>query len=282
MDAVASGLGAHVDDRIADAGGGGIEDPRCVRHAHGHRVDQDVAVVSRVEGAFAGHRRNADAVAVAADTGDDAGHQMAHLRVLGAAETQRVEVGDRPGAHGEDVAQDAADAGRGALVGLDVGRVVVAFHLEDDGLPIADVDDAGVLAGTADHPGRLGGQLAQPLLRRLVGAVLAPHHREDAEFGDVGLAAEHVEDLSILVSRQAVLRDHVGGNVGGEGPVHVKAATRPSNIARPSVPPCCGSASRSGCGIMPRMLPRSFRMPAILRREPLGLPVPLIAPCGVQ
>ena len=36
-----------------------------------------------------------------------------------------------PRAHGEDVAHDAADAGRRALVGLDVGGVVVALHLED-------------------------------------------------------------------------------------------------------------------------------------------------------
>ena len=41
----------------------------------------------------------------------------------------------RARAHGEDVAQDAADAGRRALVGLDVGWVVVALHLEDDGMP---------------------------------------------------------------------------------------------------------------------------------------------------
>jgi hypothetical protein len=55
-----------------------------------------------------------------------------------------------PRAHGEDVAQDAADAGRRALIGLDVARVVVALHLEDGGLAVADVDDAGVLARAAD------------------------------------------------------------------------------------------------------------------------------------
>ena len=60
---------------------------------------------------------------------------MARLGVVGIAEAQGVEVGDRPRAHGEDVAHDAADAGRRALVGLDVGRVVVALHLEDDASP---------------------------------------------------------------------------------------------------------------------------------------------------
>ena len=73
----------------------------------------------------------------------------------GRAEGERVEAGDRPRAHGEDVAQDAADAGGRALIGLDVARMVVALHLEHDGEPVADIDDAGILARPLDHPGRL-------------------------------------------------------------------------------------------------------------------------------
>ena len=49
VDAVAAGLGADIDDRIADAGGGRIEDLVGFGDADGHRVDQDVAVISRVE-----------------------------------------------------------------------------------------------------------------------------------------------------------------------------------------------------------------------------------------
>ena len=67
-------------------------------------------------------------------------------------------------AHGKDVAQDAADAGRRALVGFDVGGVVVAFHLEDDALAIADIDDARVLAGAADYLWPVGWQGAEPFL----------------------------------------------------------------------------------------------------------------------
>ena len=62
------------------------------------------------------------------------------------AEPQRVHQRDRPRAHREDVADDAADAGRGALVRLDEGRMVVRFDLEDGGKPVADVDGAGILA----------------------------------------------------------------------------------------------------------------------------------------
>ncbi len=70
--------------------------------------------------------------------------------MAGFAEAQGVEQGDRAGAHGEDVAHDAADAGRRALVGLDERRVVVRFHLEDARLAVVDIDDAGVLARAAD------------------------------------------------------------------------------------------------------------------------------------
>ena len=93
-----------------------------------------------MEVGLAADRRHADAVAVAADALDHAGDEVLHLRMVGPPEAQRVEVGDRPRAHREHVAQDAADAGRRALVGLDVARVVVALHLEDARLAVADVD----------------------------------------------------------------------------------------------------------------------------------------------
>jgi hypothetical protein len=74
------------------------------------------------------------------------------------AEAQRVHRRDGPRAHGEDIAQDAADAGGRALVGLDVGGVVVALHLEDDAIAVADIDDAGVLAGPWITRGPVGRQ----------------------------------------------------------------------------------------------------------------------------
>ncbi len=81
------------------------------------------------------------------------------------AEAQGVQQGDGPRAHGEDVAHDAADAGRRALIGLDVAGVVVALHLEDAGLAVADVDDAGVLARTADDARARGREFAAGDLR---------------------------------------------------------------------------------------------------------------------
>ncbi len=220
VDAVAAGFRSDIDDRIADAAGGRIEDLVLFGDADGHRVDQDVAVIGLVEIDLAAYGRNADAIAVAADAVDDARNEVLHLRMVGAAETQRVEVRDRARAHREDVAQDAADAGRRALIGFDVRRVVVALHLEDGGellavRPFADVDDAGIFAGAADHPRRLGGQFLQMDARAFVAAMLGPHDREDAEFDKVRFAPQRGEDALIFFRRQAMVGDDLGGDDGG-------------------------------------------------------------------
>ncbi|VXC43279.1 hypothetical protein SPHINGO8AM_130159 [Sphingomonas sp. 8AM] len=214
MDPVAPGLRSDIDDRIADPGSGRIEDLVGIRDADRHRIDEDVAVIGGVEIDLAADGRHADAIAIAADAVDDARDQVAHLRMIGPAEAQGVEIGDRPRAHREHVAQDAADPGRRALIGFDVRGVVVALHLEDRGLPVADIDHAGILAGAADDLWALGRQLLQMDAARLVAAMLGPHHREDAEFNQIGLAAERVEDTVIFLGGQAVVGDDLGRDDG--------------------------------------------------------------------
>ena len=152
VNAVATGLGADIDDEVPRPGCGRIKDPVGSGEPDAHRVDQDVAVIGGVELALAADRRHADAIAVAADPGDDAGYEMAGPRVVGAAETQRVEERDRPRPHREHVAHYAADPGRRPLIGLDEGRVVMALDLEDDGVAVADIDDAGIFSRAANHP----------------------------------------------------------------------------------------------------------------------------------
>jgi len=51
----------------------------------------------------------------------------------------------------------------------------VAFHLEDAGEPIANVDNACVFAWPLDHPRRLGRKFAQMKPRGFVGTMLVPH-----------------------------------------------------------------------------------------------------------
>ncbi len=61
----------------------------------------------------------------------------------------------------EDVADDAADAGGRALVGLDGRRVVVALDAHGGADAVADVDHAGALARADQHVRGLGGEAAR-------------------------------------------------------------------------------------------------------------------------
>ena len=88
----------------------------------------------------------------------------------------------------------------------------MALHLEDAGLAVADVDDAGVLARPLNDPGRLGRQAAQMQPRRLVGAMLVPHRREDAELGEGRRPADEREDALIFVRLQPMRGDEFGGD----------------------------------------------------------------------
>jgi len=97
----------------------------------------------------------------AADTGHDAGQEIARAPLGRIAKAQRIEQRDRPGAHGEHVADDAADAGGGALGRLDRAGVVVRLHLEHDRQAVADVDRAGVFAGALQDARAAGRQAAQ-------------------------------------------------------------------------------------------------------------------------
>ena len=118
-------------------------------------------------------------------------------------------------AHGEDVAQDAADAGGSALVGLDVAGVVVRFDLEGAGPAVAHVDDARVFAGPLDDTVAFGGQALEVRPAGLVGAMLAPHHAVNAQLSERRRAAQRRENAVVLLRRDAVLGEQLRGNGGG-------------------------------------------------------------------
>ena len=156
-DAVGAGGGAEEDHLVAGAGGLGEGEVLVPHDAHAQGVDERVAQVGVVEDELAADVRQAQAVAVAAHAGDDAGQHAAGVGGVEGAEAQGVHDGDRPGAHGHDVADDAADAGGGALVGLDVAGVVVGLGLEGDRVALADVDGAGVVADAGQQRAARGG-----------------------------------------------------------------------------------------------------------------------------
>src|SRR5262249_37749530 len=79
--------------------------------------------------------------------------------------------------------------------------------------PVADVDDAGVLARALYDPRRRGREPAQVHFRRFVRAVFVPHRREDAELGDARHAADERENALIFLGREAVGGDQIGGDL---------------------------------------------------------------------
>ena len=183
-DAIAAGAGAIQDNEISDALRAREVNILMPHRADAEGIHERVAKIRSVEHDLAADIRQAQTVAVAADAGDDAGQHAACIGGVGRPEPQRIHDRERSGAHREDVAHDAADAGCRALVRLDIGRVVVALDLERDGPAVADVDDAGVLADAdEEHIGLrlLLAELGEVHLARLVGAVLAPHHRIHGE-----------------------------------------------------------------------------------------------------
>ena len=197
-DAVAAGLRPVEHDQVARAGGLRARQLLGGQQADAHRVDQRVVLVGVVELDLAAHVGHADAVAVGANTRHHAREQVPLAVVVQLAEAQRVEDRDRPRAHREDVAEDAADAGRRALERLDRGRVVVALDLEGNGEPVTHVDHAGVLARALEHAlaGRREPAEQQP--RVLVAAVLAPEQRVDGQLEVVRIAAQQLLDTPEL------------------------------------------------------------------------------------
>ena len=50
--------------------------------------------------------------------------------------------------------------------------------------------------------------------------MLRPHHREDAELDEIGLATERFQDALIFLGREAVVGDDLGRDAGSFDNVH--------------------------------------------------------------
>ena len=282
-DAVAAGLGAEQHDDVADAPGRRQLDPLDRHDPEAERIDQRIALVRRVEHDLAADVGQSEAVAVAADARDDSRQHPGGVGMVGVTEPQRVHHQHRAGAHREDVADDPADPGGRALVGLDIARVVVALDLEGDREAFTDVDDTGVLAHADQHPVALGqlGELPEVHLAALVGAVLTPHDRVHRQLARGGASAEQLDDAGVLVVLEAESQERLVLIRGLPGPVHgvdvfqhqTSAFRTEVKKPRPSVPgPVRSSTACSGWGMIPTTLPAALVIPAMSRRLPFGLP----------
>ena len=121
-DAVAPGAGPEQHGEVALAAGLAEHQPVGGQHAEAQHVHERVAAVGLVEHHLAADGRDADGVAVTGDARHDTFGDPAAAGVVERTEPQRIHERDRTSAHREDVAQDAAGAGGGALIGLDGRR----------------------------------------------------------------------------------------------------------------------------------------------------------------
>ncbi len=158
MNAVAPGFRADIKDHRARLGAARIENPVLPGKADAHRIDEDIAVIAFMKIGLSANGRHADAIAIAAYAGDNAAHQALGARMGRIAKAQGVEQRDRPRSHREHIAHDAADPGRCALGRFDKARVIVALHFEHASEPIANIDDAGILARALDDARPAGRQ----------------------------------------------------------------------------------------------------------------------------
>src|SRR5260370_1308053 len=255
--------------------------------------------ITRLEADFAADGRNAKTVSIVHAPANPAIKDVSIFRRFlftdavargDRPKSQGIQHRNRPRAHGENVAQDPADAGSRALKRLDVTRMIVRFDFERGDQPVADVHHAGVFARPLHHQLTARGQPLQMHFARFVRAVLAPHHGENAKLGNVGIAAENFLNARVLFGGHAVFRGDFRGDFNFRGcrshqavafAAETSDSTSDRKITRPSAEPSANSTARSGCGIRPATLRSRLQMPAMLWSEPLGLPAESFPPSGV-
>src|SRR6266404_9198280 len=233
VDTVASGLGAYINYGIPLARSASVKNLVAADQAESKRVHQGIAGVTGLELHLAAKVRNAETVGVRSDARDHALHNRVILvnfrlrrdsrpRLSSRAQLgicrngpkpQRVHHRDRPRAHGENVAQNSADARGRSLKRFDKRRMIVRLDFERAGPAVTDINDAGIFPGPLHDQLAARGQALQVNARRLIRTVLAPHHAEDAKFGPRWFAsAEQLLDFFEFFRSEAVLPDHLRCN----------------------------------------------------------------------
>src|SRR6266542_869094 len=86
------------------------------------------------------------------------------------------------------------------------------FNFKGGTPTVADVDDAGILARRHNDALAADRKPAQMDARGLIGTMLGPHHRKDAQLDKGGFAAHERPDTFKLFRREIVSGDYFGSD----------------------------------------------------------------------
>ncbi len=166
MNAVAPGFCANVNDWVAGAFGFGEEKILFASDTERERVHERILRIAKLEADFSPDCGHAKTISVIADAANHPVENAAIFRGLfrgrvfarrDFTKAERIEDRYRARAHGENIPQDAANAGGRALERLDVTRMIVRFDFERGHEAVPDVHDAGVFPWTLHDKLAAGG-----------------------------------------------------------------------------------------------------------------------------
>ncbi len=218
MDSIAPGLCTHINNRIAGATRLSKKQIFFFGDAQSQSIDKRILRVARFETNFSAYSGHPKRISVAGHPANDAvedapvfcdvfrGEVGSGCCRSDRSEAQRIQNCDGPRAHGENIAQNTANAGRRPLKGFYKTGVIVGFDFERSNQTVADIDNTGVFARALNHLLAANWQPFQVNLAGFIGAVFAPHHAENPQLRDVRVAAQDLLDTRVFRSGKAVLR----------------------------------------------------------------------------
>ena len=233
-DAVQTRAGTKKHHLIAQARGKRQFQVLHLQRAHAQRIDQWIPGVGFIKNGFTADVRQAQAVAITAHTINHTRQHTLGIRGVGRAETQLIHHRHWPCTHRHDVTHNAAHTRGGTLMRFHIRRVIMRLHAERHRMTIPNIDHTSVFTNTRQNlliHLRGGGftEITQMHFRRLIGAVLRPHHGIHSQFRVGGTTAKNILDPRVLVILQAqacirLFRIRVclsGGNSVIERSIHV-------------------------------------------------------------
>jgi len=125
VDAITPGFGADIDYRIAHTLGPGKKEFVLFSQPDTADIDQRILGVAGVKINLATDSRDAKSIAVARNTTYHTFCNRPVFRFVEWSKAQRIQDSYRPGAHGENITQNAAHTSGRTLIGLDIRGVVM-------------------------------------------------------------------------------------------------------------------------------------------------------------